>query len=51
MSLELSNKDDLEVIFEECITNSKLEVEYHKELKERLVESALGLSIMEARRV
>ena len=52
ITLDLSNKVDLEVIFRQCIEDAKYgSQELDENLKDRLIESALGLTIMEARKV
>lgn len=51
IALDLSSKGDLEVIFRQCVENSKYELDCDESLKDRLIETALGLTIMEARKV
>lgn len=52
ITLDLSSKHDLEVIFRQCVEDAKCgSQELDENLKDRLIESALGLTIMEARKV
>lgn len=52
ITLELSSKADLEVIFDQCTQHAKYRVQEMPEtLREQIIESALGLTIMEARKV
>ncbi len=52
ITLDLSNKEDLKVIFEQCCKHSKFSVsDVNSSLENRIVEAALGLTIMEARKV